>query len=285
MGDHPQHPHSLRLNREETNTFNCSGCKEQGFGPRYECAKKNCRAKYILHKECFEAHPKDRFRTHPVMGDRGFKFLWTAPVGPNNRRLCHACVGNVHGFLYRARSNASWLYLHPSCMNLGSTISHPYKKMELNLRNEAPSNSQCVNCKRQDLNVGGGWSYVSSCGNYWYHVDCLKKLILEIRERGYFNVGSPSSSSSSSSSPSSSTISTTSSSSRIKRVPSDGGLTTPAASSVALPNGPWWRPRISTTNREELIKLVKIFVCFIIAYRLVPEDPVPVFNALADRVL
>ncbi|XP_028791814.1 uncharacterized protein LOC114747632 [Neltuma alba] len=191
---HPLHRHPVRLKRHEGNTFKCTGCKELGLGPRYHCVK-NC-DDFVLHEACFKARPRDRSRIHPLMGNCRFQFLWEPPGGPNSR-LCDACGKDVRGFLYHDKSKHK-LDLHPCCMNLKSTMSDPYGRMTLILKDKMPS--KCVKCERKDLKVQskepfGGWSYVSSCGKCCYHVYCVKKLILDNWKRGYFNNVASSSSS------------------------------------------------------------------------------------------
>ncbi|XP_054789569.1 protein VACUOLELESS GAMETOPHYTES-like [Prosopis cineraria] len=174
---HLQHPIILK---SEGAPFQCSGCKELGFGPRYQCHETDC--PFVLHYHCATVRPTDRPRIHLFMGNRRFDFLWEPPGGPN-RRYCDACGQDVRGFLYQDQYSKHNFDLHPCCMNLKRTISDPNGTVELNLKDKVPS--KCVKCKRKGLNnvqskeAFRGWSYVSSCGNYCYHVYCVKTLILE----------------------------------------------------------------------------------------------------------
>ncbi|XP_028765429.1 uncharacterized protein LOC114723403 [Neltuma alba] len=261
---HPWHPHPLRLNLdEEEKRFKCSGCKEHGLGPRYQCAV-NC--PFVLHELCFNVSPDDPPRTHEFMGNCEFQFLRKPPGGPN-RRLCDACGCDIRGFLYHdMRRNVH--DLHPRCLNLKRTISDPDSGMKLKLKDKVPSNSVCDKCKRKDLNVATkgpfrGWCYASSCGNYCYHVFCLKKkLILDNWERGYFNVASSSSSSS--------LVVRTGRSSRNTRAPSDGSLVTSAP-----------RPSTSYSTPKGLFPVAMVFLAALISLYL-SENPVEFFKVFAD---
>jgi hypothetical protein len=40
--------------------------------------------------------------------------------------------------------------------------------------------TECLKCKRKEISMGlSGWSYESTCGQYCYHVACVKDLILD----------------------------------------------------------------------------------------------------------
>ncbi|XP_028765427.1 uncharacterized protein LOC114723401 [Neltuma alba] len=255
----------MTLERDVANPFECSGCKELGFGPRYQC-EMDC--PFVLHEDCFKARPTDPSRTHPFMGSCSFQFLWEPPGGPN-RRLCDACGRDVKGFVYHDQYKHK-LDLHPCCMNLKSTMSDPYNRMMLILKDKMPS--KCVKCERKDLKVQSkgpfrGWSYVSSCGNYCYHVCCVKKLILDNWENGYFNVGPPSSSSS----PGGRNLS-------IDETASSSSITS-AESSLALAR----RGSSRSSFTRGLIKLAKIGFSVIISVLF--GNPTPLFTALAEKLL
>ncbi|XP_054789568.1 uncharacterized protein LOC129295117 [Prosopis cineraria] len=198
------------------------------------------------------------------MGNRRFDFIWEPPGGPNSR-YCDSCGQDVRGFLYHDQYSKHKFDLHPCCMNLKRTMSDPNGTVELNLKDQAPS--KCVKCKRKYLNnvqskeAFRGWSYVSSCGNYCYHVYCVKTLILENREKGYFNVASSSSSSSSSSLV-------------------IGSETASATSSLAMDR----RRRSSKLSvTRALIKMVKVGFSVIISVLF--GNPPPLFVALAENLL
>ncbi|KAJ6717888.1 CYSTEINE/HISTIDINE-RICH C1 DOMAIN FAMILY PROTEIN [Salix purpurea] len=56
----------------------------------------------------------------------------------------------------------------------------------LHLKEKPPS--KCLNCRSSITSNGiKGWSYVSSCGQYCYHVACVKDMVLENWRNGYFN--------------------------------------------------------------------------------------------------
>ncbi|XP_028791372.1 uncharacterized protein LOC114747633 [Neltuma alba] len=162
-------------------------------------------------------------------------------------------------------------------------MSDPYGRVTLILKDKMPS--KCVKCKRKDLKVQSkgpfrGWSYVSSCGNYCYHVYCVKKLILDNWERGYFNVGS--SSSSSSSRGRSLVRGEPASSSRSMSLESHRSLITSATSSSALARRGSSRPPMSSFTRG-LIKMAKIGFSVIISVLF--GNPTPLFTALAENLL
>ncbi|XP_054780841.1 uncharacterized protein LOC129288348 [Prosopis cineraria] len=145
-------------------------------------------------------------------------------------------------------------------------MSDPSGTVELNRKDKAPP--KCVKCKRKYLNnvqskeAFRGWSYVSSCGNYCYHVYCVKTLILENREKGYFNVASSSSSSSSSSSL------------------VIGSETASATSSLAMDRR---RSSSKLSVTRALIKMVKVGFSAIISVLF--GNPPPLFVALAENLL
>ncbi|XP_028763042.1 uncharacterized protein LOC114721383 [Neltuma alba] len=263
--NHPWHDHPVRLERDEANPFECSGCKELGSGPRYQC-EMDC--PFVLHEDCFKARPKDPSRTHPLMGNCRFQFLWEPPGGPESR-LCDACGRDVKGFVYHDQYRHK-LDLHPCCMNLKSTMSDPSKSLTLILNDKMPS--KCVKCKEKNLKIQSkrpfrGWSYVSSCGNYCYHVYCVKKLILEKWKSGYLNVGS--SCSSSSLRGRNLSIHETASSRSITSAKSSSALARRRSSRSSFTRG--------------LIKLAKIGLSVIISVLL--GNPTPLFTALAENLL
>jgi len=50
--------------------------------------------------------------------------------------------------------------------------------------------TRCLKCGSKEISKGfRGWSYESSCGQYCYHVACVKDLVLENWRRGYFDDG------------------------------------------------------------------------------------------------
>ncbi|XP_054789570.1 protein VACUOLELESS GAMETOPHYTES-like [Prosopis cineraria] len=269
--NHPYHlQHPIVLKREGR-PCKCSGCKELGFGPRYHCSKRDC--PFILHDHCATARPTDRPRIHAFMGNRPFEFLWAPPAGPY-RRYCDACGRDVRGFLYHDQSRHGF-DLHPCCINLRRTMSDSHGTMELSLKDKV--DYTCVKCKRKDLdNVQSkepfrGWSYVSSCGNYCYHVYCVKTLILENWETGYFNVSSSSSSLV--------TISETTNS--VRRMMPNRSSITSATSSSAMERRSLARPGVSST--KVLIKMAK--VGFNLIMSVVLGNPTPLFDALVENLV
>ncbi|KAB1217865.1 hypothetical protein CJ030_MR3G014725 [Morella rubra] len=77
--------------------------------------------------------------------------------------------------------------LHPSCLKLPHTVT--INEVSLILQKKAPS--KCLKCQRKKVSDNiEGWAYVSTCGNYCYHVKCVKELVLEKWREFYFRVPS-----------------------------------------------------------------------------------------------
>ncbi|KAL2329578.1 hypothetical protein Fmac_017159 [Flemingia macrophylla] len=160
--------------------YKCNGCREEGFGRSYHCGNSNC--SYILHEECFKVAS---IASHPFFPRSCFKFYEKAPG--YRVRYCDACGKDVLGFVYHC--SRTGYDLHPCCLYLKHRISDEEGRVTLELSQNVPS--KCVKCKHKNVMNGvKGWSYVSSSdsgGTYCYHVSCVKDLILENLQRGYFN--------------------------------------------------------------------------------------------------
>ncbi|KAB5538823.1 hypothetical protein DKX38_016356 [Salix brachista] len=164
--------HSLLLKYPQA-PYKCEGCKELGFGPCYECEHEDC--SFYLHDECATPSPSHSF------SDCSLKFHSRAPQG--GERVCDACGQGVLGFRYQCTHKKPHDY-HPSCLKLKRTLTAE-DGTTLHLKEKPPS--KCLYCgSRKTSNGIKGWSYVSSCGQYRYHVACVKDMILENWKKGYF---------------------------------------------------------------------------------------------------
>ncbi|KAL2329579.1 hypothetical protein Fmac_017160 [Flemingia macrophylla] len=161
--------------------YRCNGCREVGFGRSYHCGNSNC--SYILHEECFEVAS---IASHPFFPRSCFKFYGKAPG--YQVRYCDACGKDVLGFVYHC--SLTGYYLHPCCLYLNHRISDEEARGRVTLELSQNVPSKCVKCKHKNVRSGvKGWSYVSSSdsgGTFCYHVSCIKDLILENMQRGYF---------------------------------------------------------------------------------------------------
>ncbi|CAK7325683.1 unnamed protein product [Dovyalis caffra] len=155
--------------------YECDGCKGLGFGPCYKCEHEDCN--FYLHADC--AHPTPS-AFHPF-SRCSLKFHSKAPQ--YGERYCDACGQDVLGFVYQCKHKKPCDY-HPGCLKLQRTLTAE-DGTRLHLTEKLPS--KCLNCgSRETSNRIQGWSYVSSCGQYCYHVACVKDMILEKWRKGYF---------------------------------------------------------------------------------------------------
>ncbi|KAK8466132.1 hypothetical protein PHAVU_008G011500 [Phaseolus vulgaris] len=174
----PSHKEQPMQLKPPGSPFRCSGCQEVGFGRSYHCQNKNCG--YILHEECANA---DSHASHRFFHRSQFEFYEKAPG--NRVRYCDACGKDVLGFVYHC--SLTGYDLHPCCLYLKDSISDEEGQISLQLCEKVPS--VCVKCNHRNVVDGvKGWSYVSSGSGrkYCYHVSCVKQLILENLNRGYF---------------------------------------------------------------------------------------------------
>lgn len=156
--------------------YECDGCKGLGLGPCYKCEHEDCN--FYLHEECAKATPS---ASHPF-SKCTLRFHSRAPQ--KGERYCDACGQDVLGFVYQCKHNKNPHDYHPSCLKLQRTLTAD-DGTRLHLREKLPS--KCLNCgSRKTSNGIKGWSYVSSCGQYRYHVACVKDMILKKRLKVYF---------------------------------------------------------------------------------------------------
>lgn len=155
--------------------YECDGCKGLGLGPCYECEHEDC--SFYLHEECANASPS----AFHSFSKCTLRFHSRAPQ--EGGRFCDACGQDVLGFVYQCKHKKPHDY-HPSCLKLQRTLTAE-DGTRLHLREKLPS--KCLNCgSRKTSNGIKGWSYVSSCGQYCYHVACVKDMILKKWKMGYF---------------------------------------------------------------------------------------------------
>jgi hypothetical protein len=98
---------------------------------------------------------------------------------------------SVQGFRYhgyRPKKNAfveyffptKELVMHPRCFSLPINKTNP-GVINLELKENAPS--KCLICQRKKISKKiKGWAYVSTCGEYCYHVKCMKDPVHKILE-------------------------------------------------------------------------------------------------------
>lgn len=176
--DHSSHPHRLVLKLAQ-GPYACYGCKEPGLGTCYQCKYENCN--FYIHEECAFPSPS---AFHRLFKKCDLKFYEKAPTNYGRVRYCDACGKNVLGFSYQCtHKNAH--DLHPCCLKLKHLIEGD-EGVRLSLSDEV--NSRCLYCNSKEIARGvKGWSYVSSCGNYCYHVACVKEIAYENWKKGKFS--------------------------------------------------------------------------------------------------
>ncbi|TXG49745.1 hypothetical protein EZV62_025620 [Acer yangbiense] len=172
---HDSHPHELEL-KSYNKSYTCDGCKEFGFGSRFRCEQCN----FDIHKECVHA---DQITRHDFFKNTTFKFF-PKPPG-RHERYCNACGGDVGGFVYHCEEGG-W-DLHPCCHSLPSKFKFDYVEFRLHSK-VLP---MCLWCdkslpKESPLSalLGPGWSYVSKCNKYNFHVSCATRMMLQQYEKG-----------------------------------------------------------------------------------------------------
>jgi hypothetical protein len=169
-----------------------AGCKELGFGSSYRCIKFESwpiECHYQLHEECRTLALANSATPHSLFFEN-VRFIFHKQ-SPEHVGSCVACGKDVQGFRYHyspPKKNAflelfipSKLVLHP-CFKLPSNRTN----QGLNASNEGVVNlelkgkaaSKCLICQRNKISKKiEGWAYVSACGEYCYHVKCVKDLV------------------------------------------------------------------------------------------------------------
>ncbi|XP_052185314.1 uncharacterized protein LOC127796953 [Diospyros lotus] len=178
--DGRHHEHEMEM-KNYNKRFTCDGCKQEGLGSRYRCH--HC--DYELHEEC--NFPKPTI-SHDFFPGCSFHFHSRPPTrcGDNrckqHARCCDACGKDVHGYVYHC-PDEGW-DLHPCCTNLQTKFCIDGTLFLL----RDGVFSRCVWCKKKKLWGGRshvrGWSYVSECGKYHFHVNCVGKMAQEAWKEG-----------------------------------------------------------------------------------------------------
>ncbi|OVA18339.1 Protein kinase C-like [Macleaya cordata] len=172
--EHHSHPHKLELVYHRI-PYRCDGCKEIGFGLSYTCEPCN----FDLHKDCILATSST---SHPFYPKCNFNFLDHAPG--IRSRYCDACGKDVKGFVYHCTKTGR--DLHPCCSNLPYEIEGEGVKLTLHEK----LSSKCSWCGKRRLWKGvTGWSYVSTCDTFHFHVSCVKEMLVKKWENGHFRKG------------------------------------------------------------------------------------------------
>ncbi|KAK2976860.1 hypothetical protein RJ640_009311 [Escallonia rubra] len=180
-GFHPSHPkHKLEL-KNYKKPYTCDGCKEQGFGSRYRCDECN----YELHKDCML---NTQITSHEFYKGAIFRFFNQLPK--DVCKSCDACGKVINGFVYHCGEKGK--NLHPCCRSLKNTISieggnengkdkEDFTSVTFKLYKKVLG--KCIWCHKKTLwgSSSGinGWSYVSECKDYHYHVNCTAEMVLE----------------------------------------------------------------------------------------------------------
>ncbi|KAK0572858.1 hypothetical protein LWI29_038217 [Acer saccharum] len=112
---------------------------------------------------------------HDFFPKSAFKFCLQPPG--QNERYCDGCGKPVKGFMYHCKEKG-W-DLHPSCMNLPKKLKVDCVKFKL--RDKVLK--KCLWCNRRRLEGSvsriRGWSYVSKCKKYHFHVHCGSEMMLQ----------------------------------------------------------------------------------------------------------
>ncbi|XP_031259600.1 heat shock cognate 70 kDa protein-like [Pistacia vera] len=174
---HPDHHHEL-IELENNKKYICHGCKMPGSGLRHRCEQ----CKFDLHKDCKETRP---LLHHEFFGKSPFIFYRELPGNcrPGCRvchKYCEACATPANGFVYYCEENKC--NFHPCCFNLPLNFEVEGIEFKLHDRHKKLS-SKCIWCnhKRLEGSVTGncGWSYVSACKKYNFHVHCSTQMLME----------------------------------------------------------------------------------------------------------
>ncbi|KAI3887920.1 hypothetical protein MKX03_019645 [Papaver bracteatum] len=176
---HYSHPCKIYMKNHQESPYRCDGCKQIDFGLSFSCQ----RCSYDLHQDCI---PESSSMCHPFYKNCNFKF-YDHPLG-KGERYCDGCGGEIKGFSYHC--DQSGRDLHPCCSKLPYRIESEGVKLYLHDK----LTSKCAWCGKKKLlwNQVTGWSYVSTCDNFHFHVNCVKDMIVKNWEGSYFkSVNSP----------------------------------------------------------------------------------------------
>ncbi|KAI3832477.1 hypothetical protein MKX03_008983 [Papaver bracteatum] len=167
------HPCKLLMTNHRQSPYICDGCNQIGLGLSFSCERCN----YDLHQDCISASSSMR---HPFYKTCNFKF-YDSPPG-ERERFCDGCGGDIKGYVYHC--DQSDRDLHPCCSKLPNQIE--YEGVKLLLQEKLAS--KCSWCgKRRLWDQVTGWSYVSTCDSFQFHVNCVKEMLVKFWESHHFN--------------------------------------------------------------------------------------------------
>ncbi len=162
---HPEHELELKNYKKR---YTCDGCKGDGFGKRYRCEQCN----YDLHEDCMFTTPTT---SHKFFRNSTFKFYEQHPRD-GIETYCDACGKRVKGFVYHCPKTDK--DLHPCCRNLKDKLEIDGVKFRLR-----ETVSKCSWCNQKKIKDSWskikGWSYVSECNTYNFHVYCAMEMVVE----------------------------------------------------------------------------------------------------------
>ncbi|KAI5670700.1 hypothetical protein M9H77_11064 [Catharanthus roseus] len=168
-----KHDHEYQ-ERNYQKAFKCDGCITQGSGKRYRCD--HCGRE--LHKQC--RFPKQKI-SHEFFKGSSFKFFEEPQTECGNGkckehgRCCDVCGKDICGFNYHCEDKG-W-DLHPCCNNLPKKLCIDETIFEI----KKGVSSKCMWCDQKTVSGGSknipGWSYVSNCRRYHFHVFCVMELL------------------------------------------------------------------------------------------------------------
>ncbi|KAM0031133.1 hypothetical protein Hdeb2414_s0017g00505131 [Helianthus debilis subsp. tardiflorus] len=168
------HPHKLLL-KDANCPYYCWGCNQLGFRLSYICSK-GC--DFFLHKQCGKPQA---IIEYPFSNKCILRFR---DGGPGVDSPCDACGKKIKRFHYRCTCTFQKRHLHPSCLAEETNLEAMYG---LTLHLQKTATSKCLHCGTKDLRSNvRGWAYVSTCGNYCYHVSCVKEIINKNWRSGFF---------------------------------------------------------------------------------------------------
>ncbi|KAI9157578.1 hypothetical protein LWI28_024650 [Acer negundo] len=192
---HPSHKnHKLKLG-SSNRLYRCEGCQEIGVGAHYVCDKCN----FVLHRDCMFNKPITHHHFYKnctfEFFDKPFRRKWWGI-----ERYCYGGGKPVKGFVYHCKDRDK--DLHPCCLNLASKsevlnvfelcsdgllkkecLWYKLKVDDVKFKLRDKVLKKCFWCKRRRLegSISGirGWSYVSKCDKYHFHVNCASGMMLQ----------------------------------------------------------------------------------------------------------
>lgn len=167
---HFSHREHVLLFSHRWGLYNCDGCKEVGFGPRYRC--NSC--DFDLHESCARAPETVNLPYHTenlVFREKPFP----------SHVVCNLCGEHVSGFVYECRECN--FDLHPSCANLPMTLQHPvhpHHMLQLQRYPEVQGQSECICDLCGVACTPGRWIYrceASTTCYFYLHISCAKQPV------------------------------------------------------------------------------------------------------------